>query len=217
MKKYVAFFDLDHTVLSENSGRILIAEARKDGLIERRVVVEGIFLSALYHIGLLSPQRIMNKMASWLEGIPEERFIRFVNHIFEKKLKPIIRYKAREAVQFHQNSQGHTVILSAATNYICNPVRDSLDMADVICSRMEVIDGYFSGKAMGAYCYGDEKLKRIRDYCQEHLFRLEEAYYYADSISDLQVLESVGHPICISPDKKLREIAQKKGWQIITW
>ncbi|MEJ2054937.1 MAG: hypothetical protein P8X42_13535 [Calditrichaceae bacterium] len=69
----------------------------------------------------------------------------------------------------------------------------------------------------GAYCYGDEKLNKIIEYCKSNHFDLGKAYYYADSYSDLNVLKAVGNPVCVSPDRKLKKIAQKEGWRISIW
>lgn len=215
--RYVAFFDLDDTILDTNSGRILVEEARRDGLISSNVIVQGLFLALLYRIGWLDPHQIMQRMARWLKGIPEERFMHFTSGIFTKRIKPLIRDKAREAIEYHRQRRGHTVILSAATNYVCQPVKEHLIIDDMICSYMELHNGRFSGRVKGAYCYGDEKLRRVFAYCRDMNFDLREAYYYADSIADLHVLQQVGHPVCVSPDKRLREIAGKRGWEVVEW
>jgi len=215
--RYVAFFDLDDTILATNSGRIMVEEARRNGLISRNVIVQGLFLALLYRIGLLDPHQIMKRMALWLKGIPEDRFIHFTSGIFKKRIKPLIRDKARDAIEYHKNLQGRTVILSAATNYVCQPVKEYLTMDDIICSHMELQHGHFAGRVKGAYCYGDEKLRRVLAYCEDLKFDPAEAYYYADSISDLDVLQRVGHPVCVSPDKRLREVAGQRGWEVAEW
>lgn len=216
-KKHVAFFDLDNTILNSNSGKILILQAFKKGLINKNAIIQALILSVFYRIGLLSPERIMKKMASWLKGVPENQFIDFARNTFSIYIKNAIREQARKAIKYHKQNNGHTVILSAATHYICNPVKDVLEIDDVICSKMEVIDGYFSGYPEGEYCYGKEKLIRTKAYCETHNFDIDEAYYYADSISDLNVLEKVGNPMCVSPDAKLIQVAEKRRWQMFRW
>jgi len=216
-KRHVAFFDLDNTILNTNSGKIMIHQAFRRGLINKKEFIQALILSVFYRIGVLSPEKIMKKMASWLKGVPEKQFIDFASNTFSKYIKDAIRDNARTAINYHKNNNGHTVILSAATHYICNQVKEILDIDDVICSKMEVIEGYFSGYPEGEYCYGNEKLIRTKAYCEAHNFDIDEAYYYADSISDLKVLEKVGNPMCVSPDSKLIEVAQKRRWQMYRW
>ena len=80
-----------------------------------------------------------------------------------------------------------------------------------------VIDGKFSGKPNGSYCYGEEKLRQVIKYCNKHNFDIQKTFYYADSFSDILVLESVGNPICVTPDKKLKKAAYRNGWPVYHW
>jgi len=133
------------------------------------------------------------------------------------KLKSAIRNDARGEVKFHQNKGAHTVILSASTPYFCDQIKTELQMDDVICTELEIIEDRFTGKMIGRYCYGTEKLIRARQYCKDKGFNMKDAFYYADSIDDLPVFESVRFPVCVTPEKKLEKIALKRGWKINIW
>lgn len=215
--KYVAFFDLDNTIFSVNSGRIMVEHALRDGMMSGRDVLRAYFLSLGYKVGLLSPQTIMKRMARWLKSVDEHIFFNFTRDLFEQKLKETIRGAAREEIEIHRKNQGRTVILSASTPYICGPVRDFLQMDDIVCTELETVDGVLSGKSLGDFCYGDEKAGRISSYCKKHDLRVSDAWYYADSFSDFAALSIVGNPICVSPDEKLQNEAKEKGWEIYYW
>ncbi|MBN1406193.1 MAG: HAD-IB family hydrolase [Calditrichaceae bacterium] len=217
MKKYVAFFDLDHTILDVNSGRILIEQAHKKGLVDTKKIFLAYMFSALYGIGLLRAEYIMLKLADWLKGIAEKEFAAFTSEMFEKYLKNTVRQQAIKEIQRHKKHDAKLVILSAATSYVCESVKKMLGFDDLLCSKMEVIDGFFSGFPDGPYCYGDEKLNQVIDYCEKHNFNLKETFYYADSHSDIVVLEAIGNPICVTPDRKLKKLAQKKDWPVYNW
>jgi len=90
-------------------------------------------------------------------------------------------------------------------------------MDDVICSELEVSEGILTGRPAGRLCYGNEKALRLKEYCEKMNYPSLEAYYYADSISDLQALDAVGYPVCINPDKKLAGIARSRHWTIHQW
>lgn len=217
MKKYVALFDLDHTIFNVNSGRTLIEHAHKKGLINTKKIILAYLFSWLYGLGLLKAEYIMIKLADWLKGITEKEFTAFTSEVFKKYLQNTIRLKAKKEIEKHKKNNAHLVILSAATSYICETAKDLLNFDDVICSKMEVINGFFSGSPDGSYCYGDEKLNQVLDYFNKNNFDLKQAYYYADSYSDLNVLKAVGNPICITPDKKLEKYAQKNDWPVYNW
>ncbi len=87
----------------------------------------------------------------------------------------------------------------------------------MICTEIEVINGYFSGLPKGKYCYKEEKLFQAKNYCEKHGFSLSEAYFYSDSTEDLPLLEKVGNPVCVSPEPALAKIAHKNNWRISNW
>ena len=217
MKKYIAFFDIDNTVISATSGKVMAINGYRAGLLSHRNMVEGIALSLLYRFKFLKSENVIRLMAKWLKGIPEKEIIDFSTRLFDEHLKDKIREKARLEVDFHNEHGGFTVIISATTRYLCGLIKNELVMGDFICSELEVIDGRYSGLPLGTYCYGKEKLVQAADYCNKHGFDLGEAYYYGDSASDIPLLEVVRHPMCVTPDKRLEKVARDRGWRILHW
>jgi phosphoserine phosphatase len=90
-------------------------------------------------------------------------------------------------------------------------------MDDIICSELEVINGFMTGRPVGNLCYGKEKLNKIIEYCEKNNSTPPESWYYADAIVDLPALSLVGFPVCINPDRKLSREARRKGWPIFSW
>lgn len=217
MNKYVAFFDIDKTVISATSGKVMAVQGYRAGYLSHLNLAKGIVLSLLYRFKLMKSESIIELMAKWLKGLPEKEIIDFSARLFAEHLKDTIREKARLEIGFHQRNGGSTVILSATTPYLCELIKQELGMDDFICSELEVIDGKYSGIPIGNYCYGKEKLVRATNYCTAHGCGLDEAYYYGDSASDIPLLEKVGHPMCVTPDKKLEKTANERGWNILKW
>jgi len=175
----------------------------------------GLYLTIQYKYHLRDSWKIINDMAMWLRGMEEEQYKSFSLEIAEQELIPRIRPSMLDEIQFHKENQGNIVLLSAALNYTCDPIAKHLGIDGVICSRLESVDGIFTGKSFGRLNFGDEKLIRMKAYCEQLGCRAEDDYYYADAISDAFVLEKVGHPVCVEPDLKLRRLAKSKGWRII--
>jgi HAD superfamily hydrolase (TIGR01490 family) len=215
--RYLALFDLDHTVFDTNSSHVLAIRAHKVGFLSTRDMIKGIWLVLRQKMGLGDVRKIIEVAYRWMEGVPVEEFRRFGREIVEDTLLGFIRPEIREVLKQHKEKGADVVILSAALEMICEPIARHLEMDDIICSKLEIIDGKYTGRALGPPCIGEEKLNRVREYCREHGFSLEDAYYYADSILDLPALEAVGQPVCINPDKKLAEEAEKRGWPIHRW
>lgn len=214
MKKYVAFFDLDRTLISGVSGKILMQQAYKNGIISTGNLLQGIGFSFLYKFSFMSPDRIIVKMVKNLKGISESIIKDLSNKIFDDYIKNSIREKVASEIKIHKNNYGKTVILSASLDCLCKPVADYLKIDDIICSKLQINNGHFTGNPNGKYCYGEEKYLKAIQYCQECNYSLSEAYFYSDSISDLPLLQVVGNPMCVCPDASLRQIAKKSGWTI---
>ena len=68
---------------------------------------------------------------------------------------------------------------------------------------------------VGPFCYGEGKVEAIRQIASWEGFDLSQCYAYSDSISDLPMLEAVGHPVAVNPDGRLNEIALSRGWPIV--
>ena len=217
MKEYTAFFDLDNTILSTSSGKMLIRFLREHGLISKWGLFRIFSIMWLYRTGMVNPDRAMDMISMMYRGVYEASIIRQAEELFEEYLKNRIRKDAEKEIKFHREQGGSTVILSASTSHICRTVMDHLGMDGMLCTVMDVRDSRLTGKTVDGYCHGEEKLRRALAWCKERGQSLDDAYYYADALADLPALESVGHPRCVTPDERLREIAEEREWQICEW
>ena len=215
MKKYVAFFDLDGTILSLSSGSLFIRYLYNRKLIGWKILIKGFFFGIMHKIRFMSTDDVFKKWAKWQMGSSEKEFMQISKECFDNVIVHFIRDSIIEEIDIHKRNNGMLVILSASTRHICEPVRSYLGMDDILCTELEVKEGFFTGEVQYDYCYGREKLKRALEFCQHTGNRLDEAYYYADSFADIYTLEKVGNPVCVSPARKLRLAAMRKKWRII--
>lgn len=217
VKNYIAFFDLDQTITSSISGKELARGAFRKGLMTRYDLTNAIFLSLLFRLELKDPLKIIDKMVRWVEGISEKTIVDLCSEVFREVLLPSVYDEARSEIEFHKGENAKVVILSSALAPVCNDMAKDLGFDDVICSDLEVKNGYHTGRPLGHVCFGEEKAIRLKDYCEKNSILPSDSWYYGDSISDLSALSVVGHPVCVNPDKKLRKMAIKKNWRILYW
>ena len=214
---YIAFFDLDQTLTNSISGRALTSGAYRQGLMSRRELLNAIFLSIAFRLKLKDQLKIIDRMVSWVRGIPEKTIAELCYKVFNQDLLPSVYTEAKTEIGIHKSKNAKVVILSSALSIICQEMAKNLNFDDILCSELEVKDGYMTGFPVGHLCFGQEKAVRLKEYCKTNNSSPSDAWYYGDSISDLPALLSVGHPVCVNPDYKLKKTAIKRDWKIVNW
>jgi HAD superfamily hydrolase (TIGR01490 family) len=214
---YVAFFDIDRTITREISGNSLVIAAYRKGLMSSSDLARASYFSIVYKLNLIDPLIIIENMVTWVKGMTERMLSDLCDEVFHKVLLPSVYSEARSEIDFHKGKNGKVVILSSALTPICREIAKNLGMDDIICTDLEIKDGIFTGSSLRRPCFGEEKKIRLNEYCEKNNTNTSDAWYYADSISDLPALGIVGNAICVNPDKKLKKTALKRDWKILNW
>ena len=214
--EYIAFYDLDHTILDGNSATHLVQEARKRGVMSEKQYRHAVWLSILYKLDIGEPTKMINRMLSWLNGLKEDFIMKLSQEIFEEVIKDTVRPEILQTIRDHQAKKGKVVLLSSATTPICLPVSRFLDLDEFICTELEAVNGTLTGRTQNKLVYGPEKKVRMLGYCHDKGYDPENAWYYGDSHTDRFVMEAVGFPVAVSPDKRLMRIAKKNNWAILS-
>ncbi|MFC2090560.1 HAD family hydrolase [Bacteroidota bacterium] len=214
-KNYIAAFDLDKTILDVNSSILVVKASRKVGYMRKRDFFRAIYYSIVYQFDLQDPNKIVAKMMRWLKGLKEVHVEELINQHTIPELHERFRPEIIEAIEEHRSKGAHLLLLSSAVPYLCEPIASHLKMDAVVCSKLESVDGIFTGKPIRKLVFGKEKAVRMKEYCDELKFTLESAWYYGDAFTDRFILKSVGNPVCVKPEIKLRNLAKRKGWKII--
>ncbi len=215
-KNGIAFFDLDRTVISTNSGKVLIQYAYEKKLINIIDLLRGTYVSLLYKFKLRDTVKLINSLVGWLKGVSESSLKDFSAEMFKDRLVKTIRPEIREKINFHKIHGIRVVLLSSAILPVCREVANYLEMDDIICSELKLKNGIYTGHPVGLFCFGKEKVIRLTQYCNTNNIDPWQSWYYGDSIDDLPILSSVGHPVCVNPDKKLLKESVKRGWEVLS-
>jgi HAD superfamily hydrolase (TIGR01490 family) len=119
-------------------------------------------------------------------------------------------------VREHRAAGHKTILITGALSFVVEPLRPLFD--EIVAADMTVRpDGTLSGELRGVPPTGETRAQVLADYCSAHGYSLEEAVAYADSSSDLPMLEAVGFPVAVNPETRLAAIARKRGWLVENW
>lgn len=206
------FFDLDRTLISTYSATEFFRSrviGRKMSPLEAFAQIAGVLV---YMSGNRNFSGMMATSTTGLKGLFEQTFIEHGEEVYLNKTIHDIYPEARALVAAHL-AKGHTVaIVSAATPYQVNPVAKELNMEHIMCTRMEIEEGKFTGRVIRPTCWGEGKAFYARNFANEFQLDLSKSYFYTDSVEDLPLLEIVGHPRPINPDNKLTKLAVQRNW-----
>jgi HAD superfamily hydrolase (TIGR01490 family) len=214
MPQTIAFFDMDHTVLRDSSGVLYMRYLRGRGEVSRWSLLRSYWYAALYKIGWFDYPAVAVKLAQTAFDQDEAETRVLCQRFFDELM---VQYVAEEAVQRmrEHRAQGHLVtLITASTPYVAGPVAAHLGIEEYLCTRMEVVDGRFTGRVHLPSCYGADKVNYAQAFAIRHGGDLAGAYFYSDSLSDLPLLEAVGHPVAVNPDPRLKRLAVVRGWPI---
>ncbi|MGH9298177.1 MAG: HAD family hydrolase [Acidimicrobiales bacterium] len=212
-----AFFDLDKTVIARAS---MVAFGRtfyNGGLINRRTVLRAIYGQLVYlHLGASEEKlvRIRESVLKLTRGWSQARVSEIVAEALEQIVDPIIYAEAADLIEEHKAAGRLVIIVSASPQEIVAPLGRYLGADAVVASRAGLDEnGRYTG-AMEFYAYGEFKAVAIRTLAVERGLDLEGSYAYSDSYTDLPMLEAVGHPVAVNPDRVLARYAREQGFEI---
>jgi HAD superfamily hydrolase (TIGR01490 family) len=213
-----AFFDLDRTLISGASAFPFGVEAWRQGLatpgdIARWTAAAVSFLIA----GDKDDGSSMDVRGEFLTRIKgaSVRDLDQVGQAVLAKLVSRVRPESRKLITMHHEAGRDTWIVSASPQRIVEPLAASLGMTGAIGTRGEIVGGRFTGELDGPFIYGPGKAEAIEKLSFDRGYDLNLSYAYSDSVSDLPMMELVGHPVAVNPDSELEALAHERGWPIV--
>ncbi len=212
--KIGAFFDLDQTLLAGFSATAFFRERFMSGRMAPREMAESLLGTLSFAVGRTGFSGMMSATTAAYRGLAETALIEVGEEVFTKHLATQIYPESRALVEAHQ-AAGHTVaIVSSATPYQVEPMAREFGIDHVLCTRLEVKDGVFTGEVLHPTCWGEGKADAGRQLAADHDLDLEECYFYTDSHEDLPLLEIVGKPRPTNPSRELAQIAKERRWPV---
>jgi len=209
-----AYFDLDRTLISQYTAMGLLREQIASKQLSAVDALQLVVVALSTIRGTLAFEDALKTSALMLEGETEARLEGLANQAFCKHWNSAIYPEACDLILAHRGRGHRVVIISSATRYQVAPIAAELDVTDFLCSELETRDGVFTGELDGRPCWGEGKLEAAERDATQHGMSLDHCYFYSDAWEDLPLLERVGHPCALNPDRKLEEHSKKNSWPI---
>lgn len=214
-----AFFDLDKTLISRSSTLAFGPSFYRHGLISRGDMVRGAVAQLLFRCSGANHSRmekIRKQVSEACRDWPAERVAEIVARHLDDLILPYVYAEARRLLSEHRGAGRDVVIVSTSGHEVVAPIGALLGAVSVIATRMRIADGRYTGE-MDLYAYGEEKASQVRALAAERGYSLPGCYAYSDSVTDLPMLEVVGHPHVVNPDRALRRVAASRGWPVLSF
>ncbi|MCA1981689.1 HAD family hydrolase [Nocardioides nematodiphilus] len=214
-----AFFDLDKTIIAKSSTLAFSKPFQAGGLITRKALLRSVYTQFVYVLGGADHDQ-MEKMRQMLSELVTGWDVATVREIVADTLHnivdPLVYDEAVQLIEQHHAEGRDVVIVSASGTEVVEPIGELLGADHVVATRMEEADGRYTGQ-IGFYAYAEGKAEAIRDLAATRGYDLSRSYAYSDSITDLPMLDEVGHAYAVNPDKELRRIARERGWPVLVF
>ena len=214
-----AFFDLDKTIIAKSSTLAFSKPFQAGGLISRRAVLRTAYAQFVYLVGGADHDQ-MEKLRSFMSTLVGGWDVATVREIVADTLHnivdPLVYDEAVSLIEEHKAAGRDVVIVSASGSEVVEPIGAMLGADIVVASRLEERDGKYTGE-IEFYAYAEEKARAIEELAQTRGYDLTRSYAYSDSITDVPMLEAVGHAFAVNPDKELRRVAVAKGWPVLVF
>lgn len=217
MAQGAAFFDLDRTVIAKGSLMAFSRPFYAEGLLTRRLVARaawGQLRFARFGASQKAVDRFRLRLLRLTQGWEADRVRSVVASTLVQVIGPITYAEALALIAEHHSAGRKVYIVSATPSEIVEPLSKHIGADGAIASRVAVSGGRYTGK-LERYAFGSAKAAAMVEVAEREGLDLSESWAYSDSVSDLPMLEAVGHPVVVNPERPLRRIAQMRGWPIL--
>jgi HAD superfamily hydrolase (TIGR01490 family) len=213
-----AFFDLDKTIVARSSGLMFGKNFYREGLISKRVLLRGLAAQIVFLLVGADENKmdqLRQQALSLIKGWEKARVQSIIEEVMGEVITPVIYKEALDLIESHRAAGRKVFIVSSSPEEILIPLSKLLDVDDVIGTRGKVDErGRYTGE-LEFYCYGPQKAEAIRGIAAREGIDLQASFAYSDSITDLPMLETVGHAFAVNPDRDLNRVAADKGWEVL--
>lgn len=212
----IAFFDLDGTLVVGQTQQLLVSFLRRRGLVGWSFLLGvGAWFGA-YKLGLVKvTDRARARGATLMAGHSVDEVDGLMDEFAAQVLRPRLHPGAMAALNEHQRTGETVLVLSAALAPLVRSLGRMIGVEACEGTRLETVDGRYTGRIEGRPLYGPEKARFAREYLEERAIDPARCAAYADHETDADLLRLVGRPVAVNPRPGLLSIATAEGWPVI--
>ena len=213
-----AFFDLDKTLMQGSSAFQFARAAHRHGLLGRRRLLTAAMANVRFRLRGASDEDSLALRRRVAAGLTGRRVLDLQRLGVDVLAGVLPRLYPRMLALAHEHQDGgrRAYITTAASQELAESLARVLSFDGAIGSELsEAVDGVFTGRLTGLFAYREGKAAAIRELAEREQIDLSRSYAYSDSVSDLPMLEAVGHPVVVNPDRELAQIARERGWEVM--
>lgn len=213
-----AFFDLDKTIIAKSSTLVFGKPLFKAGLLNRRALLKAGIAQISYRMfGADHDQmeRAREEMMGIIRGWDRRQLRDIARETVDEVITPLVYAEALALIDEHIQAGRMIVIVSSSAEEIVEPLAHHLRVDRIIATRAAVDEeGRYTGE-IEQYAYAEGKAEAMRAFAEREGISLEDSFAYSDSHTDMPMLEAVGHPVVVNPDKELEKVAEERDWQVL--
>jgi HAD superfamily hydrolase (TIGR01490 family) len=212
-----AFFDLDRTLIRGSANFPLAVAAFRAGYVPPRDLLRDAVQAAAFVLRGADDARsaaLRERILRAVAGHQAADVVALGRQVVPR-LTAAVLPEARAALERHAAAGQDRIIVSASPVELVSALADALGLEGAIGTRSEIMDGRYTGRLAGPFCYGAGKVAETVRLAAERGYDLAGSTAYSDAVSDLPFLEAVGSPVAINPDRELRAVARARGWRTV--
>jgi HAD superfamily hydrolase (TIGR01490 family) len=211
-----AFFDLDKTIIAKSSPLALSRSFMREGLLAPSTLLKSMYAQFVFQLmgaDDAKMERMRAEAAKLTAGWEAAKVRAVVTEVLEQVISPLMYAEALELIHDHRAAGRLVCIVSSSPEEIVAPLAEMLQVDRFIASKPTIVDGLYTGE-LDFYAYGPFKVEAMRALAAELDIDLAASFAYSDSITDLPMLEAVGNPVAVNPDRDLRRVSLQRGWTL---
>jgi len=217
VSRAAAFFDLDKTLLAKSSTLAYAKPLYQSGMLNRRDVMKSAYGQFVYLVAGANDSQ-MDQMRAYMselvKGWDVDNVKAIVSEALDNVIQPIVYSEALKLFDEHHQAGRDVIVISSSGTEVIEPICEMLGADKAIGTQVAIEDGKYTGEIL-FYAYGEGKAEAIRALAEDEGYDLSQCFAYSDSITDLPMLDAVGHPVATNPDKELRELAKERVWPVL--
>jgi len=217
--RVAAFLDLDRTVIATSGALASSRPFSQGGLINRRGVLKSAYAQFVFAASAADAdqvERMRAHLTSLCAGWDVEQVRGIVEEALHDIVDPLVYAEAAELVAGHRADGHDVVIVSASSAEVVAPIAAMIGATHSVGTEMASVRGRYTGE-VSFHCHGANKATAVRELAERNGYDLTASHAYSDSSADLPMLEAVGHPTVVNPDRGLRRLAAERAWPVLTF